>query len=205
MQTTSILPNMSAPRARAQATVPLEGTPSFAAEFQAVLGRQGEEAASGAPAKAAAAPAATPQPSGKRTRSTAEIAAEKAAAQKALHAAVAQELKDYLEKSPAQRLREAVLKELGLTEEDLAKMPPEKRAAVEAEINERIRTRLLGREPEDQEAFLRESRIPVQRHSGAATGGAGGVFTFAPMDAAFNASGAVDGEGGASALSGQSN
>lgn len=182
MQTDRILANMSMRSTRAQVQVGAEDTPAFAAELQAAQGRQAAEAASGTRAKAEAAPAATSQPSGKRTRSTAEIAAEKAAAQKALHAAVAQELKDYLEKSPAQRLREAILKELGLTEEDLAKLPPEKRAAVEAEINERIRTRLLGREPEDQEAFLRESRIPVQKSGGAA---AGGVFTFAPMDAAF--------------------
>lgn len=185
MQTDRILANMSMRSTRAQVQVGAEDTPAFAAELQAAQGRQAAEAASGTRAKAEAAPAATSQPSGKRTRSTAEIAAEKAAAQKALHAAVAQELKDYLEKSPAQRLREVILKELGLTEEDLAKLPPEKRAAVEAEINERIRTRLLGREPEDQEAFLRESRIPVQKSSAAAT--AGGEFIFAPMDAAFAA------------------
>ena len=197
MQTDRILANMSMRSTRAQVQVGAEDTPAFAAELQAAQGRQAAEAASGTRAKAEAAPAATSQPSGKRTRSTAEIAAEKAAAQKALHAAVAQELKDYLEKSPAQRLREVILKELGLTEEDLAKLPPEKRAAVEAEINERIRTRLLGREPEDQEAFLRESRIPVQKSSAAAT--AGGEFIFAPMDAAFAAAGSDP----AAALSGE--
>lgn len=197
MQTDLVLANMSTRSTRTQALVGAEDNPAFAAEFQAALGRQRAAVESDSRTKAEAAPAATAQAAGKRTRSTAEIAAEKAAAQKALHAAVAQELKDYLEKSPAQRLREAILKELGLTEEDLAKLPPEKRAAVEAEINERIRTRLLGREPEDQEAFLRESRIPVQKSSAAAA--AGGEFVFAPMDAAFAAAGSDP----AAALSGE--
>ena len=68
--------------------------------------------------------------------------------------AVVAELNDYMKKSPAEHMRDAVLKELGLTEEDLAAMPPEKRMAMEATINERIREKLLGRKaaPEEDEA-----------------------------------------------------
>lgn len=62
------------------------------------------------------------------------------------HAAVAKELRDYLDKTPAQHLREAVLKELGLSEESLQAMPPEQRQAKEAEINRRIRERMVGKE-----------------------------------------------------------
>jgi hypothetical protein len=51
----------------------------------------------------------------------------------------AEYLADYVRKSPAQHLRDAILKEMGLTEEDLAAMPPEKRAAVEHTIAERIK------------------------------------------------------------------
>lgn len=51
----------------------------------------------------------------------------------------AEYLADYVRKSPAQHLRDAILKEMGLTEDDLATMPPEKRAAVEHTITERIK------------------------------------------------------------------
>ena len=62
-------------------------------------------------------------------------------------------LQDYVKKSPAEHLREAVLKQMGLTEEDLAAMPTEKRLATEAEINRRIREKLLGhKESEDPAA-----------------------------------------------------
>ena len=70
------------------------------------------------------------------------------------HAAVAKELRDYLDKTPAQHLREAVLKELGLSEESLQAMPPEQRQAKEAEINRRIRERMVGKEEGSADASL---------------------------------------------------
>lgn len=82
--------------------------------------------------------------------SAAEIAAHKAEekrqAQAAEHQAAAGDLRDYLSKSPAQHLREQVMKELGISEEDLAKMPPEKRKTMEAEINRRVREKLASTE-----------------------------------------------------------
>ncbi len=48
-------------------------------------------------------------------------------------------LEDYLRKSPEQRMRDAILKKMGLTEEELAAMPPEKRAAIEQTITEKIK------------------------------------------------------------------
>ncbi|HTJ96514.1 MAG TPA: hypothetical protein VL381_03525, partial [Rhodocyclaceae bacterium] len=50
---------------------------------------------------------------------------------------------DYLSKPIAQHMRDAILKEMGLTEEDVKAMPPEKRAAVEASIAEKIKERML--------------------------------------------------------------
>lgn len=54
-------------------------------------------------------------------------------------------LEDYLRKSPEQRMRDAILREMGLTEEELAALPPGKRAEVEQEITEKIKERLLGK------------------------------------------------------------
>lgn len=74
-----------------------------------------------------------------------EIAAERTNLRK--------ELQDYLNKSPAEHLREKVLKELGLTEEDLAKMPPQERQAAEAKIAQRIRDYLTDakeKSPQDE-------------------------------------------------------
>ena len=55
-----------------------------------------------------------------------------------------EELAEYQSKSLAERIRDAILKEMGVTEEDLDAMPPEQRAAVEDEIAERIEARLLA-------------------------------------------------------------
>jgi len=55
----------------------------------------------------------------------------------------AQELEEYLKKSPAEHMRDAILKEMGLTEDDLAAMPPEKRKAIEDTIAAKIKEKLL--------------------------------------------------------------
>lgn len=55
----------------------------------------------------------------------------------------AQELEEYLKKTPAQHMRDAILKEMGLTEDDLAAMPPEKRQAIEETIAAKIKEKLL--------------------------------------------------------------
>ena len=67
---------------------------------------------------------------------------KKAPAQKSGNTA-AEELAEYLRKTPAQHMRDAILKELGLTEEDLDAMPPEKRKAVEETIAAKIKEKLL--------------------------------------------------------------
>lgn len=55
-----------------------------------------------------------------------------------------QELEEYLKKSPIQHMRDAILQDMGLTEADLAAMPPATRDAVEATIAARIKEYLLG-------------------------------------------------------------
>jgi len=50
----------------------------------------------------------------------------------------------YIMELHAKRLREEVLESMGLTEEDLGKMPPEQRAAVEKTIAEEIQKRMAA-------------------------------------------------------------
>jgi hypothetical protein len=48
----------------------------------------------------------------------------------------------YAQMSPAERIREAILKEMGTSEEDLQNMDPEARALKEKEIAERLKDKL---------------------------------------------------------------
>lgn len=50
-----------------------------------------------------------------------------------------QEFQAYMSKSPAEKMRDSILKDMGLTEEDIEDMPPERQKAVEAEIAERMK------------------------------------------------------------------
>lgn len=51
---------------------------------------------------------------------------------------VYQQLEDYVKMSPAQRMREELLKKLGLTEEELAAKSPEEQKAIEAKLSEMV-------------------------------------------------------------------
>lgn len=103
---------------------------------QAGLAGQGEPAV-GAADKARAA-----------EETAAEKAAAKAAQAKAANDALRKELDDYLNKSPAEHMRDAILAKMGLTEEKLNAMPPEERAAVEDEIARRITEWMLAKDEE---------------------------------------------------------
>lgn len=46
---------------------------------------------------------------------------------------------DYMKKSPAERIRDQILRDKNITEEELAAMPPEQRAAIEQEIADTIK------------------------------------------------------------------
>jgi hypothetical protein len=60
------------------------------------------------------------------------------------------------------KLRGDVLKGLGLTEEDLAKMPPDQRADVEKQIDNMIRQRLEAALAEGQDKQNKDSLSPGQ-------------------------------------------
>jgi hypothetical protein len=62
----------------------------------------------------------------------------------------AQKLEEFLRKTPAEHMRDAILKEMGVTEEELDAMPPEQRAAVEETIAEKIKERLLANDEKTQ-------------------------------------------------------
>ena len=52
------------------------------------------------------------------------------------------EFLDYMKLTPAQRMEQAILEEMGLTKEDLESMPPEQRKAIEETIRERIKAKM---------------------------------------------------------------
>jgi hypothetical protein len=72
---------------------------------------------------------------------------QRAAAAKANLASTVKEIEDYLKKTPAEHLRDKIMRELGLSEEKLAAMSPKERDAAEAKISARIREELTGRKP----------------------------------------------------------
>lgn len=58
----------------------------------------------------------------------------------------ADELEAYVKMSPAERMRDALLKKLGMTEEELAAMPPEQRKAFEEKISELVKEEMAKTE-----------------------------------------------------------
>ncbi|MCU7248335.1 hypothetical protein [Pseudomonas koreensis] len=61
-----------------------------------------------------------------------------------------EEFKDYMSKTPEQRLRDSILKEMGLTEDDIKAMPPEKQLAIGKEIAERLQDKMKLAETQKQ-------------------------------------------------------
>jgi hypothetical protein len=80
----------------------------------------------------AASPAAAAIPASATSASAAEPEAstEKSAAQ---------EFRNYMAMSNAEKMRAAVLKEMGLTEEEFEQLPPEEQLAIEQKIVERLK------------------------------------------------------------------
>lgn len=52
------------------------------------------------------------------------------------------DFKDYMNKTPEQRLRDSILQSMGLTEDDIKAMPPEKQLAIGKEIAERLQDKM---------------------------------------------------------------
>lgn len=84
-------------------------------------------AVSSAPAKSTPSPSAPASPV--KTRQAASAEAK-------------QEFLAYMQKTPAQRMREAWLKSHNLTEEQLDAMPPEQRQAIEKQMADEIKEKL---------------------------------------------------------------
>ncbi|MYN01780.1 hypothetical protein GTP41_06670 [Pseudoduganella sp. DS3] len=64
---------------------------------------------------------------------------------------LAQELENYMKLTPAERIREAVLKKLGLTEADLASMPPSARQGIEDKIGEMVKAMMAESTPKTRD------------------------------------------------------
>lgn len=86
--------------------------------------------------------------------------AERIAAAREARSALLQELTEFLEKPLEVHLREAVMKEMGITEADLAAMPPAERLAAEAMITQKVRERLLERKDEGERSSMDQPLRP---------------------------------------------
>ncbi|HAU36980.1 MAG TPA: hypothetical protein DCX07_04610 [Phycisphaerales bacterium] len=86
--------------------------------------------------------------------------AERIEAAREARANLVKELVDFLEKPLEVHLREAVMKEMGLTEEKLAAMPPAERLAAEAMIAQKVRERLLERKDEGEQSAMDQPLRP---------------------------------------------
>jgi hypothetical protein len=68
--------------------------------------------------------------------------ADRQAAAASADAATEAAFQDFVHTPPMKRMREQILKELHLTEEDLAKLPPKEREAMEKAITAKIKERM---------------------------------------------------------------
>ncbi|GAB2180182.1 hypothetical protein DLREEDagrD3_04050 [Denitratisoma sp. agr-D3] len=96
---------------------------------------------------------------------------KKEAAQQEYESVLA-EFRDYMKKTPIEHMRDAILKEMGLSEEELAALPPEQHDAIEAEIGRRIKERLLGQE----EGKADDATLAALGNHGSSTQATSGLF-----------------------------
>lgn len=71
-------------------------------------------------------------------------------------------LAEWLKKSPAEHMRDAILKQMGITEEELAQMPPEQRMAIEDTIAEMIKEKLLGQQQHGVSPYFNAQALLAQ-------------------------------------------
>lgn len=62
----------------------------------------------------------------------------------------------YMNMTPAEKMRDKILKEVGMTEEELENLPPEQRAAAEREIAEKLQTLQELQAAQDEPGTLHE-------------------------------------------------
>lgn len=102
------------------------------------------------------------QNNGERVRDDVYPDAESAAAsvEKPVASKASQEFHAYMEKTDSEKIRDKILKQMGLTEEDLEKMPPEKREQVEKMIAQRM-TELNALQQQQQKEEKEQESIPL--------------------------------------------
>ena len=69
-------------------------------------------------------------------------------------------LNDYINTGPIVALREQILKSMGLTEADLKNLPPEKQAAIEKEIEQKIKELVLKRKEQSDAMPAASTTMP---------------------------------------------
>ncbi|MGY2188917.1 hypothetical protein [Pseudomonas sp. SDO5591_S426] len=63
------------------------------------------------------------------------------------------EFKDYMSKTPEQRMRDAILQEMGLTQEEVEQMPPEQQKAIGEEVAQRMQEKAeIAKAEKEQES-----------------------------------------------------
>ncbi|MCE0461679.1 hypothetical protein [Pseudomonas uvaldensis] len=70
------------------------------------------------------------------------------------------EFKDYMSKTPEERLRDSILKEMGITEEEYEAMPPEKKLAVSQEIAQRMQDKTAIAQVEKEQERRTDAKEP---------------------------------------------
>ncbi|WP_165668352.1 hypothetical protein [Metapseudomonas otitidis] len=102
------------------------------------------------------------QNNGERVRDEVYPDAERAAAsvEKPVASKASQDFHAYMEKTDSEKIRDKILKQMGLTEEDLEKMPPEKREQVEKMIAQRM-TELNALQQQQQKEEKEPGSIPL--------------------------------------------
>ncbi|MVV50689.1 hypothetical protein EJA72_20975 [Pseudomonas sp. PB120] len=71
------------------------------------------------------------------------------------------DFKDYMSKSPEQRLHDSILQEMGLTEDEVKAMPPEKQLAIGKEIAQRMEDKLKLAKTEKEDSSSDKSGSQV--------------------------------------------
>ena len=82
-----------------------------------------------------------------------------------LDSAAAEEFLEYMQKSPEERLRDKILKALGLTEEDVAAMSPDERMGLEKKIREIIKETMVKSGGPDGAERDRAGKAAVQQQT----------------------------------------
>lgn len=83
-----------------------------------------------------------------------------ASAPEDISSAMAQ-FKDYMSKTPEERLRDSILEEMGITEEEYEAMPPEKQLAVGEEIAQRMQDKAAMAQAEKAQESRSDEKNPA--------------------------------------------